>query len=1224
MSTLHFAFPSPRAWLALAVALGLTGGAVAAEPAQVPLSSRVAEPPTPNVLVTVDDSGSMLADFVPDGSMTLNGWTGSLSSQWVAAFPNDWRKMCSDGSSGCEKPPKGWKWPTGTYSEGIATALKGTENNYQRRFRSPDVNKIFYNPDLRYLPWWKPDGSGRMANADPKAARLDPNINGTTFDLTVTYTGKTRWYTAANTYVEESKDFYPGLVYRLKPGENPNVSASFVRYDINVNGEHSPTTKHPNRTDCAGTRCTQAEERKNFANWFTYYRMRELLTKAAVSEALVGFKDKLRVGWGRINKTGTDTLDGVSFSVIETESKGGPMRLLDGDRMKTVLTGVQGLKSWPTTPLRTALDEVGRYFDLELRDAKGSPWLEDPADSNSEKLACRRSVSLLMTDGYYNDAYEGAGDVDGVAGPKYDTAATNPNGYTPNQYVPGAPYSDGNPTYSNTLADVAMKYFVKDLETALDNKVWPVTGDIAFWQHLTQFMVGFGVKGTLDSSTPEKKAETLNKIRAGDLKWPDPTAGSPQKIDDMWHAAVNTGGDFYSVSNVTELTDALLDALGKAAGNEAKEAGVTTAAPFASADNVKYVPKYKSVSWYGDLEAWEISESGAQESLKWKASDKDKVPAPADRNLFTWDSSAKAAVPFKWGTGGMGTANQTLVGSSALTDFIRGDHSQEGDGKLFRDRGGKVLPDFVNSPPVLVYNYLNQGYAAFDDTYTSYLQSKRTGRTEPLVVLGGNGGMVHFFRGSDGAEVFGYLPKAGLANLHTIADKTYGTPDNFHRFFVDGPMNEADAKIGGQWTNLVLGAMGAGGKAFFALRVPTAYGGLDTTDFGAGTVLWEQSGSSDADIGYMFADFAAGKIKGGGWKAFVGNGVYSTNGNAVLLVVDLATGNIDKRMTVDNGGGTGLMGVSLIKDVETQEVVGAYAGDLKGNLWRFDFEGAGVDTWKVGFKGQPLFVATGPGGARQPITIAPSFVDHDDGGRVVVFGTGRLIDETDSESTDVQTYYGVWDTTAVGASSSGAQSPFGTVSPDRDALVQQKIIVDPITDANGTYYKVESSEVDWQASKGWYIDLPWARQRVVYPSIILSGAYVYFSTIVPAAPAQQCDPTSGDGYNFLLRAVDGGVEDEAVFDTDGDGDIDGDDKLAQGKKAQADGRDRIILDGADGDNGNGDPLQDDAECVDGWRYNWVVDTGGKSQRQRVRCTMPPSTGPKDRVWKQIINPPQPS
>ncbi|WP_374672949.1 pilus assembly protein [Ideonella sp.] len=1200
-----------RAWLGALLLAAASGAALAAEPAQIPLSSRVSDPPTPNVMVTIDDSGSMLADYVPEGSFTLNGWTGSLISGWVSAFPGDWRKLCSDAKASCSTPPKGWAWDTGNYLDGTVTSVKGGtgETNFQRRFRSPDVNKIFYNPDVRYQPWWKPDGSARMANAIASAARFDPIYNSGTINLTAKLTGKTRWYTGPTSYVDESRDFYPGLVYRLKAGGNPDVAANWTRYDINVDGEHAPTTKHPNRTDCAGTRCTQTEERQNFANWFTYYRMRELLTKGAVSESLYAFKDKLRVGWGRINKTSESNIDGINFSVIETPANGGPIRQFNAARMQTVLTGVQNILSWPSTPLRTALDEVGSYFKRDSSTQGGSPWLEDPGTAGSAKLACRRSVSLLMTDGYYNDSYSGAGDVDGVNGPDY--AGANPNGYTPTRYTAEKPYIDGPPTVSNTLADVAMKYFVNDLDPTIDNKVWTVDGDIAFWQHLTQFMVGFGVKGTLDSSTAEKKAETLALLKSGAVKWPNPTSGSPQKIDDMWHAAVNTGGDFYSVSNVTELTEALVDAFGKAAGSEAKEAGVSVAMPFTAADNVKYVPKYKSVSWYGDVEAYELSETGKQESLKWKASD--AVPAAANRNLFTWDGTS--GVQFKWGTGGMGSVNQALVGTETLTNFIRGDHSQEGDGKLYRDRGGKVLGDFVNSPPVLVGSYLNHGYSAIDGSYTDYLVSKRTGRLEPLVVVGGNGGMLHFFRGSDGTEVFGYLPRTGLPNLKLIADKDYGGNDNFHRFFVDGPMTETDVKIGGQWTNVVVGAMGAGGKSFFTLRIPTAYGTPTATDFGASTVLWEKTGATDADIGYMFADFAAGKVKNGGWKIFVGNGVYSTNGNAVLLVVDVETGNIDKKITVATGGDTGLMGVSLMRDATTGEVVGAYAGDMKGNLWRFDFEGGAPSDWKAGFGGEPLFVATDAGGQRQPITAPPVYVAHGERGRVVLFGTGKLVDEADSLDSETQTYYGVWDPTEVGASSVGDSSPFNSISPDRSALQVQTILTDPITDDNGTYYKVDSKEVDWNTHKGWLIDLPWSRQRVIYPSMVLAGEYVYFSSLVPAAPAEQCDVSTGEGYNFLLRAVDGGVLTDPVFDTDGDGDIDDEDQVVQGKKALADGRDGLILDGG----GDGGDPPTDSECVNGWRTYYFVDTTGNVQQARVPCTS--SDGPKDRVWKQIVNPP---
>ncbi|WP_374562786.1 pilus assembly protein [Ideonella sp.] len=1187
-------------WLALALA---GAGAVAVEPAQIPLTSRVSIPPPPNFMVTIDDSGSMLADFMPEDDFTLNGFKVNLSigvrggTGYIGGYPNDVRKS------------------NARLYDGVVVGLAGDATNvYQRQYRSPDVNRIYYNPDIRYYPWVAP-GGGLLPDSPPANAAIDPTSPTVTRNLTARWKNiDASWCTAANTCVWETRNFDPGLYYRLKDKADPTQASSYVPYNINDANKYAPATPGAGRTECVDTdkkpiRCTQEQERQNFANWFTYHRMRETLTKAAVSKSLSQYVDKLRVGWAHINKTTEYSVDGGKMvSRVETEAKGGPMRPFSAARMKTVLTGIQAVRSSGSTPLRYALDAIGSYFDRPTKnidDQKGNPWLEDPANPDSRKLSCRRSVSLLMTDGYYNDNdYKSAGDADGSSGPPY-VDAQNPNGNPPpNQYEAIRPFIDEPDAVSNTLADVATQYFKKDLDPNIQNKVRTRTDDIAYWQHLTQFMVGLGVRGTLDSSTPDAKKVTIDKIRAGDLHWPVPSqTNAPTLIDDMWHAAFNTGGDFYSVANGDELTKAFASAIEGALSVEAKEAGVATAAPFTTADNVKYVPKYQSVKWYGDLEAYELTDTGDQESLKWKASD--KVPAPSDRNLFTWDVSSP--LPFTWG--GMGSANQALVGSAELTDFIRGDHSQEGEGKLFRDRSGKVLADFVNSPPVLVGNYLDMGYAAFDPTYTDYLSSKSNNRAEPLIVLGGNGGMVHFFRGSDGTEVFGYLPKTGLANLKLIASKDYGTNDSFHRFFVDGPMTEADAKIGGQWTNMVLGAMGAGGKGFFALRVPTAYGGLTASDFGADTVMWDKSGVDDEDIGYMFADFATGKVKGGGWKAFIGNGVYSTSGDAVLLVVDLADGTVE-RIKVDDGGDTGLMGVSLIRDVTSNEVVGAYAGDLKGNLWRFDVVDGVV---KVGFGGNPLFVATdpSPGQLRQPITAPPVFVNHTEYGRVVLFGTGKLINKVDSDNVDVQTYYGVWDKTPIGASSD-SKSPFADDKPNRSALQQQQIDTTPVEDKGGTFFNVVSKEVDWVTQKGWYIDLPWSRQRVIYPSIVLAGEYVYFSTIVPAAPASQCDASSGEGYNFLLHGSDGGVTTEPLFDTNGDGKINGDDKIVQGVKTPADGRDTIIKED--------DKNEPDPPCVDGWRTYYRIDTTGQAQKVRVPCSAI-STGPKDRVWKQIVNPP---
>jgi type IV pilus assembly protein PilY1 len=1226
--------------MALLLALGATTWSSAAsvtEPAQIPLSSRVAEPPIPNVLLTVDDSGSMLADFMPEGDFTLNGKTVNLSSNWVGGFPGDLRKL--NNPNDVNDHP----FPVGNYLVGVVTAEKGNADGiYQMQFRSPDVNFVWYNPDIRYDPWFKPDGSGRMAPATAATARWDPVVSTGTFDLTTNVKygdNKTRWYTSRTATSTNGRWFYPGLVYRLnKSGDDPTATANYTRYDVNAkDGSHAPKKKHDNRTDCVSTKdkCTQAEELQNFANWFTYYRMRESLTKAAVAESFVAFKDKLRVGWGRINNSSSVAIDGstTKFSVIEAEAKGGPMRPLDGTRLSKVLTGVQGVTSWPSTPLRTALNVVGSYFDRS-GDQKGSPWKTDPTKNSSEKLTCRRSVSLLMTDGYYNDTFTGSGDVDGVDGPDYSAKTKNPNGYSPTQYKAARPFIDAPNALSNTLADVASKYFVKDLDTTISNKVPPVTGDIAYWQHMTQFMVGLGVSGTLDSSTPAKKTATIKALTDGTKSWPAPVdANPPTKIDDMWHAAVNTGGDFYSVRNVTELTAALKDAFGKSAGAEAKEAGVATSSAYVVAGNVKYVPKYKSVSWWGDLEAWPLGVDGREgDSVLWRSSE--NMPKHADRNLFVWSdwSNSRAAVPFKWES--MGSLNQGLVGSENLANYVRGDESKTGYGESFRARDPKVagtapLGDLVNSPPVLVKGLTDLGYDAFDTSYAAFVQAKKA-RTDGLIFVGGNDGIAHAFRSYDGKEVFGYLPREGLSNLHTIAATDYGTTSNYHRFFVDGPVNETDAFIkppgasAKEWTNLVIGSMGAGGKTFFALHVPNKPQGAQfaPSDLGANTLVWEISGSTDPDVGYMFSDFAVGKIKGGGWKAFVGNGVYSTNGKAVLLVVDMETGQINHRIVVDNGSGTGLMGVSLIKDSTTQEVLGAYAGDLKGNLWRFD---AASDTdIKVGFSGKPLFRATGPSGNVQPITIAPSMVVHPDEGQVVLFGTGRLIDEADSDSNASQTFYGVWDPTKLGESSVPLISPFELISVDRSKLQAQTTTTTPVDGVDGKYFEVVSTKVNWETKLGWFMDLPFERQRVIFPSFVLAGAYVLINTSVPATQAAVCTTSSGVGYNYVLAAADGMAQTEsATFDTNGDGVIDDSDIVAAGVATGNDGRDAILKKGSDSDPNGGEGEGGDPPCVNGWMTYLDCSTGKQCQPFRLECS-PKTKNLKDRLWKQILNPPVPN
>jgi type IV pilus assembly protein PilY1 len=354
----------------------------------------------------------------------------------------------------------------------------------------------------------------------------------------------------------------------------------------------------------------------------------------------------------------------------------------------------------------------------------------------------------------------------------------------------------------------------------------------------------------------------------------------------------------------------------------------------------------------------------------------------------------------------------------------------------------------------------------------------------------------------------------------------------------------------------------------------------------------------------MFADFAVGKLKNGGWRAFVGNGVYSTNGNAVLLVVNLETGAIEHRLTVGEAGGNGLMGVSLIKDATSQEVVGAYAGDLKGSLWRFDFNGDAEA--EVGFAGNPLFRAT-DGTNPQPITIPPSVVVHPREGSVVLFGTGRLIDDADSASAAKQTFYGVWDKTPIGGSSKNVVNPFNGVDSDRGELQVQTATTEIV---NGKYFKVDAKPVDWDTQLGWLMDLPFPRQRVLFPSFILSEKYVLFNTSVPATEAAVCSTNSGVGYNYLLVAAEGTVITTPTFDTNGDGVIDENDDLVGGFLTGNDGRDSLL-------DGGGE----DGKCTGGFRLFMDCSSGKGCVPMQVPCSEERNV--HDRIWKHIVTPPMP-
>ena len=353
------------------------------------------------------------------------------------------------------------------------------------------------------------------------------------------------------------------------------------------------TAKGLDRTDCsAATTCTLAQEMTNYANWYTYYRTRIQAMKSAASLAFKGIGDRYRVGFITIANQSTNYLPIAKFDTTQKD-----------------LWYKQIYLTTPSTstPLRSALSTVGRIY------AGKNPvagFTKDPVE-----YACQQNFALLTTDGYWNtDVATDVKDIKGNAIGNLDAVTTTPK-----------PLQEGPTATSGSLADVAKYYYDSDIRnnTGADaNKNFgnctgtlgtDVCGTVN--DHLQQNMVtltlGLGIDGTL-LYTEDYKDQNVGDGDYGNLKntnnlynWSNPMpAEDGTRIDDLWHAAVNAGGTYYSAKNPKLLRESLVKGLSeiKSVFGAGSAAAASTLSP-TNGDNKQFVASYQSVKWTGNLEA---------------------------------------------------------------------------------------------------------------------------------------------------------------------------------------------------------------------------------------------------------------------------------------------------------------------------------------------------------------------------------------------------------------------------------------------------------------------------------------------------------------------------------------------------------------------------------------------------------------------------------------------
>jgi type IV pilus assembly protein PilY1 len=994
-----------------------------------------------------------------------------------------------------------------------------------------------------------------------------------------------------------------------------------VPYPVAAKSAVTQYPKFRDRTDCAGAVCTWAEELANYSTWKAFHSNRLELAKTGIGLAFQPLNPTFRLGWGTLGNVAQRASTSAQCGVAGTGALTKGVRLFNGTTQGEFLTWLYGINNAAAsvlcTPSRIAVDNVGKYFQ---RADANSPWANAPngdgaisvSGTQTGHATCRRSYSMLMTDGYYNDTFTltgQSGDYDSTNG----TAITQPRSYT---YVPTGPFSDTRTSAksASTLADVAMKYWVTDLRTDLSNAVRPVTGDDGFWQHMNFYAIGLGLVGTLDATRPSVLQGLSGNSPTRTADWPAPSGDSPLAIDDMWHATVNGRGKLLNAKTAAELNSSIQQMMSDIAAKEGTQAGVAVSTISLTRDTRKYTPTYTPITWTGNVTAFNLDQTSAtQASVAWEVETlvsvdtstgakvySSRIPAANLRKIFVGNGAVTGtrAVPFTYtslSSAGLLTSMGAGV-TTSLVDYLRGDASMEDNDvaansptAIYRARQTR-LADIVNSTPVFVKDTVDLKYDTLPSTvaerasYRAFVTAKKA-RPEGVLFVGANDGMLHAFRDGTydtngaaivqgGAEVFAYVPNALLPTLKKLSDKAY-----VHQYYVDGPNSETDAflPVKNRWANVVMGSTGAGAgvAASSGVSPRSAVFAIDATSLNSGTsgmdatsVLWEASSNQSdyAELGHVLTDVQAGVTIGGQWVAIFGNGYESKSCTARLYVVNIETGARIREINTGIGGcsGTknGLGGVRLVKNAN-QQVIGVYAGDLLGNMWKFNLNASNPSSWNVDLSGSPLFTA----GATRPITAPPSIANlpitgatDPKPGYMVVFGSGKFYEVTDITSTAQQTLYGVWDKQEFGAT----PVPSGAALTNTTQMVMQTISAAISAASGNNFFEVSKNAVDYASAspkRGWYINLPKTGQRLVYPIDILSNRFAVADTISPANVS--LDPCSnesgGSGYIYIIDMLTGAGPTEAILDTNGDGNVGTGDLAVSGLESSADGRNVSII-----------------------------------------------------------------
>ncbi|MEJ7686399.1 MAG: PilC/PilY family type IV pilus protein [Variovorax sp.] len=721
-----------------------------------------------------------------------------------------------------------------------------------------------------------------------------------------------------------------------------------------------------------------------------------------------------------------------------------------------------------------------------------------------------RTKPAQVTADTLNQAATWTSNVEALEGLTGRNGAWGNNG---SQYIAGLAYGahvmDIRPDITDKQTITTYWMDVMEYQVALDRNPYWLAAKYGGFQVPSNYDIN-NTTSPLTQNWWNTGAETINMNGANRLR-PDNyfLAGNAQQmVDGLKQAFVNIANAIKAFTTSFSLSTAQVSSAGAAS----------------------YASQYDSKGWTGVITASTItfaSDGTPSSTVDWVTSNTMEAQLAGNgwntsRNIVTWNAGSNSAVPFRLAN--LTTAQKLALNpdytgpedSANYLNYLRGDRTNEKDSTItgstqaYRSRtlllgdivGSKVTP--VAAPQMIYSESINPGYTGF--------KTLRTSRPT-MVYVGGNDGMLHAFYGAKtgvtaGKEAFAYVPSAvfngpngapqtdGLAQL--------GRANYAHRNYVDATAVGFDMDFNraagvftttnaasSDWRTVLIGGLGKGGRGFYAIDItdPTS---MTSEAAVAGKVLWE---FTDATMGYGFGAPTVVKTRKYGWVVVFTSGYNNPDNRGYLYFVDPRNGTLLEKVSTPTAAPGLTHASAYVQDYTDGTSDSFYAGDLNGQLWRFDVTAA------TGLYPEPVKLATLTDGTMaanpQPITTPPLIeIQPVSKKRFVMFGTGQLLDSSDVNSAREQTFYAIID---------GNASGFRTG------------VVSPVTRADLTpILNLASGATLPNNSLGWYLDLGMDSSiglRLVNNPVAFDGI-VAFASLLTTGDA--CSP----GGSSRIYAID--------------------------------------------------------------------------------------------------------